>query len=111
VTKLLLDLIPAQAEQLKDLELNVTAMDTDRARCHLVPIADHIVSIRKNFPWVGLKLWQVIYLWHREGMMFRIPFTFLFVPGEHREVYHPGERHQIRIREIQFIAEDHAQPT
>src|SRR6266508_2367989 len=70
VTKLLLDLVTAQAQQLKDLQLDVTAMDADRARCHLISIADHVVRVGQNITRVGFVLWQIFYLWHCKRVMF-----------------------------------------
>ena len=77
MTELLLDLVTAQAEQLEDPELDVAAMDTDRAGRHFIAIADHVICVRKDLGRVGLEFRQILQLRHGERMVLRIP---LLVP-------------------------------
>src|SRR5438552_1190185 len=56
-----------------------------------VAIDDEVVGLGAHLTWVAVEAGQILIHRCREWMMVRRPALLFFVPGEEREVEHPGD--------------------
>src|SRR5207237_4779196 len=77
------------SQGVKDLLLDILAMDADRARAELGSVQHDVIGQRSHRPGIGEQLAEILLMRRSERMMRGVPATILVVVFKHGKVCDP----------------------